>query len=54
MLNNKTNPYPIVDLSPEGYGKVAFQELKVGKHCMYNLLEVDVTVARKFIEDCKA
>ena len=52
-MNNKTNPYHVVDFPPERRGMAAFLELKAGKHCMYALLEVDVTVARKFIEDYK-
>jgi pyruvate/2-oxoglutarate dehydrogenase complex dihydrolipoamide acyltransferase (E2) component len=32
----------------------AFQELKSGRHVMYALLEVDVTLARHYIEDYKA
>jgi pyruvate/2-oxoglutarate dehydrogenase complex dihydrolipoamide acyltransferase (E2) component len=31
-----------------------FLELNAGKHCMYALLEVDVTAARQFIEEQKA
>jgi pyruvate/2-oxoglutarate dehydrogenase complex dihydrolipoamide acyltransferase (E2) component len=53
-MNNKTNPYRVIDLPPERRGMAAFQELKAGKHIMYALLEVDVTVSRKFIEDYKA
>jgi pyruvate/2-oxoglutarate dehydrogenase complex dihydrolipoamide acyltransferase (E2) component len=53
-MYNKTGPYHVVDLPPERRGMAAFQELKSGKHCMYALLEVDVTVARKFIEDYEA
>jgi pyruvate/2-oxoglutarate dehydrogenase complex dihydrolipoamide acyltransferase (E2) component len=53
-MNNKTNPYHVADLSAERRGMAAFQELKSGRHCMYALLEVDVTAARKCIEDYKA
>ena len=53
-MNHKTNPYRVIDLPPERRGMAAFQELKAGKHIMYALLEVDVTVARKFIEDYTA
>jgi pyruvate/2-oxoglutarate dehydrogenase complex dihydrolipoamide acyltransferase (E2) component len=49
-MNNRTNPYHVIDLPPERRGMAAFQELKTGKHCMYALLEVDVTVAKKFID----
>ena len=53
-MNDNTNPYHVVALPPERRGMAAFQELKAGKHSMYALLEVDVTVARKFIEDYEA
>jgi pyruvate/2-oxoglutarate dehydrogenase complex dihydrolipoamide acyltransferase (E2) component len=52
-MNNKTTSYQVVDLPPERRGMAAFQDLKSGKHCMYALLEVDVTLAKKFIEDYK-
>jgi pyruvate/2-oxoglutarate dehydrogenase complex dihydrolipoamide acyltransferase (E2) component len=53
-MRHQSNPYQTVDLSAERRGMAAFQDLKSGKHCMYALLEVDVTAARKFIEDYKA
>ncbi|NJC98444.1 MAG: 2-oxo acid dehydrogenase subunit E2 [Anaerolineae bacterium] len=53
-MNHKTTPYHVVDFPPERRGMAAFQELKAGRHCMYALLEVDVTDIRKFIEDYKA
>ena len=53
-MNNKTTSYHVVDFPPERRGMAAFQDLKSGKHRMYALLEVDVTFARKFIEDYKA
>jgi pyruvate/2-oxoglutarate dehydrogenase complex dihydrolipoamide acyltransferase (E2) component len=53
-MNNKPTPYHIVDMPPERRGMAAFQELKAGKHCMYALLEADVTVAREFIEKYKS
>jgi pyruvate/2-oxoglutarate dehydrogenase complex dihydrolipoamide acyltransferase (E2) component len=52
-MNEKIRPYHVVDFPPERRSMAAFQELKSDKHCMYALLEVDATVARKFIEDCK-
>jgi pyruvate/2-oxoglutarate dehydrogenase complex dihydrolipoamide acyltransferase (E2) component len=52
-MNNKTTPHHVVNFPPERRGMAAFQELKAGRHCMYALLEVDVTAARKFIEDYK-
>lgn len=50
-MADQTNPYQVLTLSPERRGMAAFQALKVDRHCMYALLEVDVTSARKFIED---
>jgi pyruvate/2-oxoglutarate dehydrogenase complex dihydrolipoamide acyltransferase (E2) component len=52
MSENKL-PYHIIPIPPERRGMAAFQELKAGRHNMYALLEVDVTSARKFIEDYK-
>lgn len=52
-MNEKIGSHHVVDFPAERRSMVAFQELKSGKHCMYALLEVDVTIARKFIEDCK-
>ncbi len=44
----------IVDFPPDRQGMSAFQDLKSGRHAMYALLEVDVTRARRFIEEYKA
>jgi pyruvate/2-oxoglutarate dehydrogenase complex dihydrolipoamide acyltransferase (E2) component len=52
-MNEKTGAYQVVELSAERRGMAAFQDLKAGRHVMYALLEVDVTVARKFIEEYK-
>jgi pyruvate/2-oxoglutarate dehydrogenase complex dihydrolipoamide acyltransferase (E2) component len=52
-MNNKAKPYHVVELSAERRGMAAYQELKPARHCMYALLEVDVTLARQFIEDYK-
>jgi pyruvate/2-oxoglutarate dehydrogenase complex dihydrolipoamide acyltransferase (E2) component len=52
MIENKAS-YHIIPLPPERRGMAAFQELKVGRHNMYALLEVDVTRAREFIESYK-
>lgn len=41
-------------MPPERRGMAHFQELKTSRHNMYALLEVDVTVARKFIDDYAA
>jgi hypothetical protein len=53
-MNEKTGSYQVTDLSSERRGMAAFQDLKSGRHCMYSLLEVDVTVARQFIKDYRA
>ena len=52
-MQEKTASYQIIDLPPERRGMAAYQELKPERHCMYALLEVDVTVARQFIESYK-
>jgi pyruvate/2-oxoglutarate dehydrogenase complex dihydrolipoamide acyltransferase (E2) component len=52
-MNEKTGTYQIVDLSAERRGMAAFQEIKVGRHNMYALLEVDVTTPKKFIDEYK-
>jgi pyruvate/2-oxoglutarate dehydrogenase complex dihydrolipoamide acyltransferase (E2) component len=53
-MDIRSNPYQVVDLPAERRGMAAFQELKASRHNMYALLEVDVTVARKFIADYEA
>jgi pyruvate/2-oxoglutarate dehydrogenase complex dihydrolipoamide acyltransferase (E2) component len=53
-MNTKTGPFHVVDLPPERRAMPGFLDLNSGKHCMYALLEVDVTVAKQFIEDYKA
>jgi pyruvate/2-oxoglutarate dehydrogenase complex dihydrolipoamide acyltransferase (E2) component len=53
-MNKQTGSYHVVDLPPERRAMPGFLDLTSGKHCMYALLEVDVTVARQFIEDYKA
>jgi pyruvate/2-oxoglutarate dehydrogenase complex dihydrolipoamide acyltransferase (E2) component len=53
-MNNKAGSNQVVDFPAERRAMPAFLELKAGRHVMYALLEVDVTVARKFIEDYKA
>jgi pyruvate/2-oxoglutarate dehydrogenase complex dihydrolipoamide acyltransferase (E2) component len=52
-VNQKISSYQVIDFPPERRGMAAFQELKSGRHCMYALLEVDVTVIRQFIENYK-
>jgi pyruvate/2-oxoglutarate dehydrogenase complex dihydrolipoamide acyltransferase (E2) component len=53
-MNTKTGPYHVVDLPPERRAMPGFLDLSSGRHCMYALLEVDVTVARQFMESYKA
>lgn len=52
-MNGKSGSHHVVALSPERRGMAAFQELKVKRHNMYALLEVDVTRARQFIAEHK-
>lgn len=53
-MNNTINPHRVVEFPPERRGMAAFQELKAGRHCMYALLEVDVTTAKRSLEAWKA
>jgi pyruvate/2-oxoglutarate dehydrogenase complex dihydrolipoamide acyltransferase (E2) component len=53
-MNEKIGPYHIVDLSPARRVMINMLNLSEPKHCMYGLLEVDVTVARRFIAEHKA
>ena len=53
-MDQKTGSYQIIDFPAERRAMPAYLELKSGRHVMYALLDVDVTVARKFIEDYKA
>jgi hypothetical protein len=53
-MNEKTGPYHVVDLPAGRRAWLNTLDLGGPKHCMYGLLEVDVTVARQFIEAYKA
>ncbi len=53
-MNQDQGNIHIVDFPPDRRGMTAFQDLKAGRHVMYALLEVDVTQARRFIEEIKA
>ena len=53
-MNNKIGPYQVVDLSASRRGMAAYLELKGGRHCMYALLEADVTLAKRYIAEHKA
>jgi len=53
-MNEKTKPYHVIDLSPGRRIWINALELSWPAHTMYGLLEVDVTIVRRFIEDHKA
>ncbi|HET7089849.1 MAG TPA: 2-oxo acid dehydrogenase subunit E2 [Anaerolineae bacterium] len=53
-MNNNIGPYHVVDLTPARRVWLNTLELSWSTHCMYGLLEVDVTVARRFIAEHKA
>jgi pyruvate/2-oxoglutarate dehydrogenase complex dihydrolipoamide acyltransferase (E2) component len=53
-MKEKGTSYQVVDFPPERRAMPAFLEFKAGRHNMYALLEVDVTVAMNFIEAHKA
>jgi pyruvate/2-oxoglutarate dehydrogenase complex dihydrolipoamide acyltransferase (E2) component len=53
-MNQKTGPYHIIDLSPGRRVMINMLNLSGSVHCMYGLLEVDVTLARQFIAEHKA
>ncbi len=54
IQNDKTGPYHVIDLPPERRQMPDLFDLSWRKHCMYGLLEVDVTLAQQFIENRKA
>jgi hypothetical protein len=53
-MNAKIGPYHVIDFPPDRRDMPAINALNARKHFMYGLLEVDVTVARKFIEGYRA
>ena len=53
-MSEKIGPYHVIDLPPARRDSPNFLDLIQVKHSMYGLLEVDVTVARQFIEAHKA
>ena len=53
-MNTKTGPYQIVDLPAGRRVWINTLELSWLPHTIYGLLEVDVTVARRFIADHRA
>ena len=52
-MNKNNGSDRIIDFPAERRAMPAYLELKSGRHPMYALLEADVTVARKFIENYK-
>lgn len=53
-MSDRIGPYQVIDFPAERRGMPSFNELYWRKHCIYGLLEVDVTVARQFIDDYEA
>jgi pyruvate/2-oxoglutarate dehydrogenase complex dihydrolipoamide acyltransferase (E2) component len=53
-MDKQTNPYQIMDLTPERQVWLNILDLPRLAHPMYGLLEVDVTVPRQFIAEHKA
>jgi pyruvate/2-oxoglutarate dehydrogenase complex dihydrolipoamide acyltransferase (E2) component len=53
-MHDNLEPYRIVELSPARRYMRNMLDLSAPKHRMYGLLEVDVTVARRFIDEHKA
>ena len=53
-MSEQVRPYHVVDLSPGRRLMINMLDLFGPKHGMYGLLEVDVTVARQFIEEHRA
>ena len=53
-MSKEIVPYHVIDFPPERRDMLMANELNWRKHSMFGLLEVDVTVARQFIEEHKA
>lgn len=53
-MENKLGSYRVIDLPPARRDVPNFIDVFWWKHCMYGLLEVDVTIAKQLIEDHKA
>jgi pyruvate/2-oxoglutarate dehydrogenase complex dihydrolipoamide acyltransferase (E2) component len=52
-MGEKNGPYQIIDFPSDRRVMAGFLDLESGRHRMYALLEVDVTIARQFIEAYK-
>lgn len=53
-MSDKIGPYHVVELTPGRRAWVNTLDLSWPSHCIYGLLEVDVTIARQFIAEQKA
>jgi 2-oxoacid dehydrogenases acyltransferase (catalytic domain) len=53
-MNQKIGPYHVVDLPAARREIPNYLDLIWWKHCIYGMLEVDVTVTKQFIEEYKA
>jgi len=53
-MNRKIGPYHVVNLTPGRRVWINTLDLSCPQHSMYGLLEVDVTLARRFIADHQA
>ena len=53
-MSQKLGPHHTVDLPPARRDTPNMLDLIWVKHCMYGLLEVDVTRVRQYIEEHKA
>jgi pyruvate/2-oxoglutarate dehydrogenase complex dihydrolipoamide acyltransferase (E2) component len=52
-MNSNIGPYQVIDFPAARRVVLNFLDIEAGRHNIYGLLEVDVTLARQFIEDYK-
>ena len=53
-MNKTAGPYHVVDLPPARQVVVSFLDLFSWRHSIFGLLEVDATVARRFLDEYQA
>ena len=53
-MKNNLGPYHVVDLPPARRVVLSVLDLFSWRHCIFGLLEVDVTVARQFMDEYQA
>ncbi|SRR6266545_4671123 len=53
-MNKKTGPYHVVNLTPGRRVWINTLDMSWPRHCIYGLLEADVTLVRQFIAEHKA